>query len=257
MTTGPEFLAPLTGDLLRLAVRGLTPPARPRVLDLCCGTGAASVFLAVEFDAVCTGIDLSEPLLRTARERALELGLEERLEFRSGDARHVELPNQSFDLVLALGGALSYIGRPEGLERIRQLLAPGGALLLSDLVYLDSPAPEAVVRVLAERMPEDPVRSLHLEPAVRAVYEEGLYSFETERSYRDLLGSIGYEVVFAFPAPESAWDAYYGPIAAGMESPDNGSGVPVGPDELASYYSWGGRWGVAYLLCGARVLREE
>lgn len=257
MTTAPEFLAPLTGELLRLALRGLTLPERPRVLDLCCGTGAASIFLATEFDGVCTGIDLSEPLLRAARERALDLGLQDRLEFRSGDARHVELPNGSFDLVLALGGALTYTGRLEGLERIHQLLRPGGALLLSDLVYLDSPAPEAVVRVLAERMPEDPVRSLALEPAVRAVYEEGLYRFETERSYRILLESTGYEVNFAFPVPESAWDAYYGPIAEGMESQGDGGGIPVGPDELASYYSWGGRWGVAYLICGARVPPEE
>ncbi len=126
MTSVPEFLAPLTGDLLRLAVRGLALPNRPRVLDLCCGTGAASIFLATEFDGVCTGIDLSETLLRVARERALALDLQDRVEFLSGDARHLELSNGTFDLVLALGGALTYIGRHEGLERIRQLLRPGG-----------------------------------------------------------------------------------------------------------------------------------
>ncbi len=257
MTGTPEFLAPLTGDLLRLAVRGLAPPARPRVLDLCCGTGAASLVLAAEFDGVCTGVDLSESMLRTGRERALSLGLQDRIEFRRGDARHLDLPNGTFDLALALGGALTYIGRPEGLERIRQLVKPGGSLLLSDLVYLDSPAPESVVRVLADRMPEDPVRSLAIEPAVRAVYEEGIYRFECERSYRELLGSFGYDVVFTFPAPESAWDAYYGPVAAGLESPEEGLGIPVGPKELASYYSWGGRWGIAYLICGARVPPEE
>lgn len=257
MTAPPEFLAPMTGELLRLAVRGLSLPADPRVLDLCCGTGAASLLLATEFGGVCTGVDLSDVLLRTGRERALSLGLQDRIEFRCGDARHLDLPNGAFDLALALGGALSYIGRPEGLERIRQLLKSGGALLLSDLVYLDSPAPESVVRILAERMPGDPIRALGLEPAVRAVYEEGIYRFECERSYRELLGSLGYEVVFTFPAPESAWDAYYGPIAEGMESPEGGLGIPVGPEELASYYAWGGRWGVAYLICGARVPAEE
>lgn len=253
MSQLPEYLAPLTTDLLRLAVRGLALPDRPRVLDLCCGTGSASFVLATEFDAVCTGVDLSDGMLRVARERALDLGLQDRLEFLCSDARHLELPNGTFDLALALGGALSYMGRVEGLERVSQLLKPGGSLLISDLVYLDSPVPEPIVRVLAERMPADPVRLLALEPAVRAIYEEGIYRFENERSYRELLTSFGYEVLFAFPAPESAWDAYYGAIAEGMESPAGGPGIPVGPEELASYYSWGGRWGIAYLICGAKI----
>jgi SAM-dependent methyltransferase len=249
----PEYLAPLTGDLLRLAVRGLALPARPRVLDLCCGHGSASRLLATEFEAVCTGVDLSESLLRIARERALDAGLQDRLEFLCADARHLEFPNGSFDLVLGLGGTLSYIGRPEGLERIRQLLKPGGSLLLSDLVYLESPAPEAVVRVLRESLPGDPVRGLQLEPAVRGVFEEGIYRFENERSYRELLLSMGYEVRFAFLVPESGWDAYYGAIAEGIESLEGEVRIPVGPEELASYYCWGGRWGLGYLVCGAGI----
>ena len=88
---GEEHLAPLTDDLLRLAIDGLRLPEREegrgesraksrgksrgesrlRVADLCCGIGAASRLLATEYGAVCTGIDTSEVLLRAAREQAL------------------------------------------------------------------------------------------------------------------------------------------------------------------------------------------
>ena len=246
-------LAPLSDEQLRLALRGLGLPPDPRVVDLCCGHGAASRLLATEFDARCTGVDLSERLLREAREQALAMGLQERVEFLQGDARHVELPNHCFDVVIALGGALTYMGRSEGLERIRFLLRPGGALLFSDLIYLDSPVPEEALRVLSERAPGNEVRSLSLEPAVRAVFEEGVYRFENEQSYRELLLMQGYEVLFIFLVPESAWNDYYRRAAQSILDPSIGLQIPVGADELASYYCWGGRWGMAYLVCGARA----
>ncbi len=250
-----EHLAPLTDDLLRLAIRGLDPVSKPRVADLCCGRGGASRVLASEFGAICTGVDTSEVLLRAARERALAERLEERLEYVSGDARHVDLPSGSFDLVLALGGALTYMGRSEGLERIRFLLKPGGALLLSDLIYLDSAVPDEISERLAGEIPADPVASLRLEPAVRAVYEEGVFTFETEESYRALLAFHGYDPLFAFQVPESAWNGYYRRSVLPVK--DAGERIPVGIDELAAYYCWGGRWGLAYMVMGARLSRES
>ncbi len=246
-------LAPITDDLLRMAVRALLLPAKPRVLDLCCGLGPASFLLAREFGANCIAVDANESLLRAARQQTLNEGLESCLEFKSGDARHVELPNGAFDLVLALGGALTYIGRTEGLERILQLLKPGGALLLSDLVYLDSPVPAEVEEAIVARAPGNETRSLELEPAVRAVFEEGVYRFETEESYRVLLHAVGYATEFAFPVPESAWNTYYRSAVLSSADPPSEFRIPVEPDELASYYCWGGRWGIAYLVCGARV----
>jgi cyclopropane fatty-acyl-phospholipid synthase-like methyltransferase len=245
-----DHLAPLTNELLRLAFRGLDLPPHPRVADLCCGTGSASRFFAAEFGAVCTGVDRNETLLRIGRERALAEGLQERVEFIQADARHVQLQSHGFDLVLAMGGALSYMGRVDGLERIRFLLQPGGALLLSDLVYQDSPVPADVARVIEDEAPGNTIRELPLEPAVRAVFEEGVFRFENEASYRALLELQGYDVRFAFPVPESAWNAYYTRAAASRD-PSAELSIPVGADELAAIYCWGGRWGLGYLVCGA------
>jgi SAM-dependent methyltransferase len=250
MPGAEDHLAPLTNELLRLAYRGLDLPAAPRVADLCCGTGSASRFFAAEFGAVCTGVDQSETLLRIARERALAEGLHEKLEFVQADARHVQLQSHGFDLVLAIGGALTYMGRSEGLERIRFLLKPGGSLLLSDLIYLDTPVPDSVARVLEDEAPGNEIRALPLEPAVRAVFEEGVFRFENEAGYRALLEDGGYDVRFAFPVPESAWNAYYNRAAASRD-PSVGLRIPVEADELAAFYCWGGRWGLGYLVCGA------
>jgi ubiquinone/menaquinone biosynthesis C-methylase UbiE len=250
MFENEDHLAPLTNELLRLAYRGLDLPETPRVADLCCGIGSASRFFASTFGAVCTGVDQNESLLRIARERALAEGMQDRVEFVQADARHVQLQSHGFDLVLAMGGALTYMGRAEGLERIRFLLKPGGAILLSDLVYLDSQVPEEVVTVIEEEAPGNEIRSLPLETAVRAVFEEGVFRFENEESYRALLDMQGYDVRFAFPVPESAWNAYYRRAAASRD-PATGLRIPVGADELASIYCWGGRWGLGYLLCGA------
>ncbi|MDM7914828.1 MAG: class I SAM-dependent methyltransferase, partial [Candidatus Eisenbacteria bacterium] len=200
-----------------------------------------------------TGLDLDEGLLRVARQQALEAGLQERVEFRRGDARHIELPNGTFDLVLALGGCLTYMGRPEGLERIRQLLAPRGSILISDLVTLDSPVPGEIDEALEALAPNSPTRGLALEPAVRDVYEEGLYRFENESSYRSLFSLFGYDLRFDFLVPESAWNAYYRHAARVLTDPTAEPRVPVAVDELAAFYSWGGRWGLGYLVAGASL----
>lgn len=259
MSAESPHLAPMTDGLLRLALRGLDLPPAPRVADICCGVGAASRLAAREFNAVCTGVDMNETLVLRAREAALEAGLQGKIEFVQADMRHVELPTRSFDLVMALGGALTYVGRSEGLERIRLLLKPGGAILITDLVYLDSPPPDEVVRLLAEQAPECGIRPLALEPAVRAVYEEGVFIFETEESYRELLALHGYERLFCFHAPESAWNAYYAYAARTQFDPQSPIRVPVAAEEFASHYCWGGRWGIAYLVMGAKVaeLPEE
>jgi len=62
-----------------------------RVLDLCCGSGASAVpaARAVGPSGQVTGVDVAEPLLALARDRAAGLP---QAEFRLGDATSTGLP---------------------------------------------------------------------------------------------------------------------------------------------------------------------
>jgi SAM-dependent methyltransferase len=110
---------------------GLQPGAR--VLDLACGHGRHAVELARRGLRVA-GLDLSEPSLVVARERAAQQGVE--LELVHGDMR--ELPwREEFDAVVNLWTAFGYFADEADdarvLGEVRAALRPGGSFLIDTL----------------------------------------------------------------------------------------------------------------------------
>ena len=103
--------------------------SRDRVLDVGTGTGLIPFALAAaaEPPASIVGIDLSAGMIETARRRLRdELGDDTRVRFERMDAERLELPDQSFDVVLS-GFALTHVPRPElALREIFRVLRPGG-----------------------------------------------------------------------------------------------------------------------------------
>ncbi len=103
-----------------------------KILDLCCGQGRHSLELArVGFRRV-TGLDRSRYLVRLARRRARDAGLEVR--FREGDARKFALRGGEFDAVLIMGNSFGYFDREEDdlavLSSIKRVLRPSGTLAI-------------------------------------------------------------------------------------------------------------------------------
>ena len=117
--------------LLTLASQqGLEPS---RALDLGCGTGSISLALAQRGLEV-VGIDLSPAMIAHAEEKANQLGCS--VQFLVQDMRRLELPHQSWELVVAACDALNYLTTAEdfrkALEGVYRHLCPGG-LFLFDL----------------------------------------------------------------------------------------------------------------------------
>jgi cyclopropane fatty-acyl-phospholipid synthase-like methyltransferase len=236
-----------------------------QVLDLLTGSGAGALLLAQEYGCRVTGVDSKAADLRTAREMARDLGLAELVHFREMDPQRLELPSAMFDVVLALGGALTALGRRQTLERILVHLAPGGRVLFSDMVYLDSPPPGPVFEAMRQMPDPDghpvQVRSNQPEPLVRIVFEQGTYHFETEADFRQLLEAMGYTIEFSVLSPESEWGQYFERAAEGAGSLDSPWNDPAlrrsVAEEAGAFYAYGGRQAVGYLLLAARRSESE
>ncbi len=119
------------------------------VLDVGCGNGRHSVFLAGEGFRV-VGLDIVEELLSAAKSRARTTGVESRTEFVAGDARKLPFRDGQFDGVLCVA-VLHHIptrkGRLEVLWEMWRVLKTGGVGLVSvwsteEERYRTTPRPE-------------------------------------------------------------------------------------------------------------------
>lgn len=195
---------------------------RKRVLDIGCGTGFQS-FLYALAGAEVTGVDISGELLGVAREKATsfrkrfpcslfpsyypfvteynkKIGriLKPRFSdvdlvkpnFQLGDARHLDLPDATFDHVNCCGSTLSFIGDYVAvLREIHRLLQPGGTY---------------VMEVEAKYNPD------LIWPCVDAVLLRGGLGYEASarEAMHDLFSGFGSHITVEYPFGEQGDPVY-------------------------------------------------
>ncbi len=211
---------------------------RSRALEIACGRGEAACTLAEEFHCRVDAFDIDPVMVEYAREKADGRSLGEHINFFVKDGRDMDFGEGRYDLILAEGGALTYIGREDGIARCADLLKEGRCLALMDLIYTRDDVPQPV----------------------RDAYEEGVFKYNTEIQYRKLLEDNKFEVVFAAMLPQSAWDRYYAKMRRQVMSHRNQFTKEFKDSmlrEIDVYYNYGGMFSVGYLYVIARLARKK
>ena len=147
-----------------------------RVLDIGCGWGGMGLTLARDYGAKVVGVTLSEEQHKIATARAKAEGLEDRVEFRLTDYRHV---NETFDRIVSVG-MFEHVGVPHYREYFRHVsgkLAPEGVALIHTI---GRTAPPGFTSPWIEKyiFPGGYVPSLS--EMIAAVEQEGLYQTDVE-----------------------------------------------------------------------------
>jgi cyclopropane-fatty-acyl-phospholipid synthase len=143
-----------------------------RVLDIGCGWGAWAIHAASRHGVHVTGITLSEPQARIARERAEAAGVGDRVDVRVMDWR--ELHEAPFDAIASIG-MVEHVGNASidaYAARVASLLRPGGRLLNHGIARLRQGEPEA--GPFSERYVFPDAAPLHLSRIQLALERAGL-----------------------------------------------------------------------------------
>ena len=133
---------------LRMSAERLRLPPRPRVLDLCCGTGLSTEALARAYpDAAITGLDASEGMLALARRKPWA----SRVRWLCGDAMDPAAAGAQgpFEGILMAYGIRNVPDPDACLRRLHDLLAPGGAIAFHEYSVADSPRARLVWNLVA------------------------------------------------------------------------------------------------------------
>ncbi|MFW5843492.1 MAG: class I SAM-dependent methyltransferase [Spirochaetota bacterium] len=114
--------------LTRLDVR------KGHLVDMGCGFGGVAAEIAILHPKIrVTGIDLAEPLLEIAEDLADRKTVEDRVSFAKGDVQHVDLPDDSADIVVS-SYMLHIVEDPlRMLAEIERIAKPGATILITDL----------------------------------------------------------------------------------------------------------------------------
>ncbi|WP_342725931.1 class I SAM-dependent methyltransferase [Bradyrhizobium sp. B097] len=123
-----DVLEAMFKPLEELLVRAVVDAAASHVLDIGCGTGATTFAVAHVLgpQGRCTGIDISEPMIAAARDRAEREGRP--ADFICADAQTHGFAPASFDIVISRLGVMFFADPVQAFANLRRAARPGAAL---------------------------------------------------------------------------------------------------------------------------------
>ena len=120
-----------------LALLDLPPGAR--VLDVGCGKAEMLMRLIERYGCSAVGVDTNAEFLAEARARAFDRGVAGQLELIEGEIAAQKLEKESFDSALCVGATHAYGDLASTLAALRELVKPGGKLLVGEGFWMQKP----------------------------------------------------------------------------------------------------------------------
>jgi|AmaraimetFIIA100_FD_contig_123_80330_length_1117_multi_10_in_1_out_0_2 ubiquinone/menaquinone biosynthesis C-methylase UbiE len=104
-----------------------------RVLDVGCGIGGPSRYLASRLGCQVTGLDFTAEFVALAEMLARRTRLADKVAYRRGDALDLPFPDGSFDVVWSQNAAMNIADRDRLYSEMRRVLTPAGRLALQEI----------------------------------------------------------------------------------------------------------------------------
>jgi SAM-dependent methyltransferase len=181
-----QVLRPVSDRLMAVGA----PKPGDRVIDVGCGCGATTIDFAARVSpgGEVLGLDISEPMLARARERAPQ---NLPIRFERADATVYDFEPNGADLVASRFGVMFFADPARSFANLRRGLKPGGRLAFAcwrearQNPWLILPLREATKHAppLPETNPEDP----------------GPFAFASEARVRGILGDAGFADIVLEP----------------------------------------------------------
>ena len=114
------------------------------VLNIGCGIGVGSTYIARKYGCHVVGVDISEQMIEWSRQRAREEGVENKTDFQTADVLDLPFEADTFDLVFAESVLVFVEDKTQAIRECVRVTKPGGFVGLNEAFWNDQPPPELV-----------------------------------------------------------------------------------------------------------------
>ena len=150
------------------------------ILDIGCGMGATSLYLAKHFHASSTGITISQVQVDMANKAAIGTGLN--VKFLLMDAEEMKFEGRKFDLLWSVESISHYHDLPKFFASATRLLKPGGTFALIDWFKKENLTPRQTRKYI------EPIdQGMFVELKVMEEYESLLSANGLKITHREVL----------------------------------------------------------------------
>ncbi len=111
-----------------------------RVLDVACGVGTTSFYLAKTHQCEVDGVDISETLIEKAKRHQLETANTDRIRFTVADATRLPFLDNTFDVVVSQAFFILVDEKDNALSEITRVLKPGGRIGALEIGWYKTPS---------------------------------------------------------------------------------------------------------------------
>jgi cyclopropane fatty-acyl-phospholipid synthase-like methyltransferase len=111
-----------------------------QILDLGCGVGSATRYLAGKTDCQVTGVDADADMLERAS-KATPSALSDKIHYAQMDVTQTTFPDASFDRVV-IQSVACFNDKQTLLREVARVLRPGGLLGMNEVTWRKSPTPQ-------------------------------------------------------------------------------------------------------------------
>lgn len=112
------------------------------VLEVGCGVGITACYIAQEYEGKVVGVDISERMIKTSRERAKRKNIEGRVEFILADAQNLPFEDELFDAVICESVNVFVKDKLKALKEYIRVIKPDGYVGINEGIWIKEPIKE-------------------------------------------------------------------------------------------------------------------
>jgi len=116
------------------------------VLNVGCGIGVGSAYIAKKYACHVVGVDISERMIEFSRLRAREEKVEHKVEFQTADVLELPFEPDRFDVVFAESVMIFVDNKAQAIRECVRVTKPGGYVGLSEGFWTAQPPSELIER---------------------------------------------------------------------------------------------------------------